>query len=168
MVMFRKILILFILQFVFFTGKAFASHLYPEKYYQNIWCEKWGGVAEYRLSDKTRVDCVTKTYVAEFDFAPKWAEAVGQSLYYSKMTGKKPAIILIIEDEGDFVYFNRAKVLADDNDIALWYMKKPEKQRKAPAGKSGNLKIAYDGIYISFSDIEKLITSVLKFIESFL
>ena len=37
-------------------------------------------------------------YAVEFDFAEKWAEAVGQALYYALKTGKKPAVVLIMED----------------------------------------------------------------------
>ena len=104
---------------------ACEAYSYPEKYYQNEWCSKWNGKQEFRLPDKTRVDCVTKNYAVEFDFARKWAEAIGQSLYYAKITGKKAAIILILENEKDFKYYNRAKILADDNNIQLWYMKSP-------------------------------------------
>ncbi|WP_171018846.1 hypothetical protein ACONUD_00725 [Microbulbifer harenosus] len=51
--------------------------------YQLPWCETAGGVAEYVLPDRTRVDCLTETHAMEFDFAPKWAEAIGQALYYA-------------------------------------------------------------------------------------
>lgn len=114
---------LFLIILCLLLQKAYAGHIEQEKYYQDIWCNEWKGAKEYMLPDKTRVDCLTDTYAVEFDFAPKWAEAVGQSLYYSKITGKKAAIILIIEKENDFKYFNRAKLLADDNNIQLWYMK---------------------------------------------
>jgi hypothetical protein len=58
-------------------------------------CPRWGGQIEYALEDRTRVDCLTDTYAIEFDWCKKWAEAIGQSLYYSKMTGKAPAVVLI-------------------------------------------------------------------------
>ncbi len=116
---------LFLSIFFLFFNSACEAYSYPEKYYQSEWCSRWNGKQEFRLPDKTRVDCVTKNYAVEFDFARKWAEAVGQSLYYAKMTGKKAAIILILENEKDFKYYNRAKILADDNNIRLWYMKSP-------------------------------------------
>lgn len=68
-----------------------------EKFYQELVCEKLGGVFEYRLPDRTRVDCLTTMYAIEFDFAPKWAEAIGQSLYYASQTGRKAKAILIDE-----------------------------------------------------------------------
>ena len=54
-------------------------------------------------------------------FAKKWAEAVGQSLYYSKMTGKKPAIALILTSLTDYRYLKRIERL--DNDIKVFLIK---------------------------------------------
>ena len=73
------------------------------------------------LWDMTRVDCLAKDYAVEFDFAKKWAEAIGQSLYYSKMTGKKPAIALIITSIGDYKYLKRIERL--DNGIKVFLIK---------------------------------------------
>ncbi len=132
-----KNIFLFVLFYSFINCCAFASHLYSEKYYQNAWCSRWNGRQEVKLIDSTRVDCITKNYAIEFDFAPKWAEAVGQSLHYSRMTGKKPAIILIIEKSDDFKYYNRVKPLCEKHNIALWYMRPPKAQsyeKYAPAG----------------------------------
>lgn len=65
---------------------------------------------EYKLSDKTRVDCLTDKLAVEVDFAPKWAECIGQALYYGKMTGKRPACVLIMErGEKDLKYLNRLR-----------------------------------------------------------
>lgn len=36
-----------------------------EKYYQTIFCEGLDGIIEYRLKDKTRVDCLTNEYAIE-------------------------------------------------------------------------------------------------------
>jgi hypothetical protein len=59
---------------------------------------KYKAVTEYRLPDAARVDLLTDTEAIEVDYAKKWAEAVGQSLYYGLATGKKPAIILLTRD----------------------------------------------------------------------
>ena len=48
---------------------AQAARLLNEAHYQNEWCQKWNGQAEYQLSDLTRVDCLTAA--VEFDFAKK-------------------------------------------------------------------------------------------------
>lgn len=102
-----------------------AARLFNEASYQNEWCKKYNGQAEYELPDFTRVDCLTANYAVEFDFAKKWAESVGQSLHYGIMTGKKPAIVLIIERPKDFIYYRRLKVICDKYGITLWYVKGP-------------------------------------------
>ncbi len=71
-----------------------------EKDYQEAWC-KGKGVAEFVLADRTRVDCLTDTHAIEFDWANKWAEAIGQSLYYSFATNKKAGIVIILKKEKD-------------------------------------------------------------------
>lgn len=106
-------------------GTTQAAHLFNEAYYQNTWAKQWNGVTEYKLSDGTRVDVLTDNYAVEFDFARKWAEAVGQSLHYGMMTGKTPAIVLILETSKDYVYLNRLKPLCQKYGITLWYMKSP-------------------------------------------
>ena len=63
----------------------------PESYYQQKWCATHQGTPEFRLPDRTRVDCLLESHAVEVDFAPKWAEAIGQSLHYSRMTGKRAA-----------------------------------------------------------------------------
>ena len=73
----------------------------PEKYYQESWCAKHKGHSEYRLLDNARVDCLTDEYAVEFDFAGKWAEALGQSMHYSRMTGRKGAVVLICGSKND-------------------------------------------------------------------
>jgi len=83
-----------------------AKRQMPEKAYQEQWC-KGRGQVEYVLPDKTRCDCLTATHAVEFDFGSKWAEAIGQSLYYSLQTGKRAGVVLILEDQQDRVYWLR-------------------------------------------------------------
>lgn len=120
-----KKIILALLALILTNIPIFAGRFYNEAYYQNLWCERWNGITEYKLPDHTRVDCLTKNYAVEFDFAKKWAEAVGQSIHYGQMTGKKPAIILIIEQPKDFAYYHRLKKICAAHGITLWYMKSP-------------------------------------------
>ena len=89
---------------------AQARRLYPESEYQALWCGKRGGVMEYKLNDKTRVDCLTDKLAVEVDYANKWAECIGQALYYGKMTNRQPACVLIMENpEKDTKYLNRLR-----------------------------------------------------------
>ena len=113
----------YILLLVLLIPISLASHQKNERYYQNIWCRENKGITEYILPDKTRVDCLTKDYAVEFDFASKWAESVGQSLYYANITKKKPAIVLIMESNSDEKYFQRANKLSQLYNITLYKMK---------------------------------------------
>ena len=70
-------------------------------------CNDLNGKAEVRLKDMTRVDCLTEKYAFEVDYAPKWAESVAQALHYANMTGKKPAIAIIISSVKDVKYVIR-------------------------------------------------------------
>jgi len=99
-----------------FCGGAYAAHKMPERQYQKMYCPY---NAEYRLSDGTRVDCLTAQYAIEFDFAPKWAEALGQSLHYARMTGRNPAIFLILENDTDMRYVRRLAPLCQKYGVWL-------------------------------------------------
>ena len=92
-----------------------------ESYYVNQWCTSDFGRKEAILWDMTRVDCLAKDYAVEFDFAKKWAESIGQALYYSKMTGKKPAVALILTSLADYRYVKRIERL--DNGIKIFLIK---------------------------------------------
>lgn len=92
-----------------------------ESYYVNQWCTSDFGRKEAVLWDMTRVDCLAKDYAIEFDFAKKWAESIGQSMYYAKMTGKKPAVVLILTSPTDYRYVKRIERL--DKDIKLFLVK---------------------------------------------
>ena len=98
-----------------------AKHLHKEKWYQEIFCSKMNSAIEYQLKDKTRVDCLMENYAVEVDFANKWAESIGQSLFYGYMTGRAPAILLIIEDKyKDKKYLVRLKAVAEHENITIW------------------------------------------------
>lgn len=92
-----------------------------EAFYVSQWCSRDFGKQEFVLWDGTRVDCLTKDYAIEFDFAKKWAESIGQSLYYAKMTGKKPAVVLILTKLEDYRYVKRVERL--DNGIKVFLIK---------------------------------------------
>ena len=101
----RLSLILIII--LMFPAPLLAKREHPEKWYQRKWCEAHKGQVEVVLPDGTRCDCVTETHAIEFDFGDNWAEAVGQSSYYSIQTGKKAGIVLILETLKDRKYWIR-------------------------------------------------------------
>ncbi|MFQ5480639.1 MAG: hypothetical protein ACE5DW_05115 [Thermodesulfobacteriota bacterium] len=65
------------------------------------------------------MDCLTDNYAVEVDFASKWAEAIGQSLYYSARTGKKPGILLIIEKNPEKRYLRRLNFAIDEAKLPI-------------------------------------------------
>ena len=98
-----------------------APHLHREVYYQQQWCQERQGVLELRLDDGARVDCVTATHAIEFDFAPKWAESIGQALYYGAKTGRKAGVVLIMEGgESDLKHLTRLQAVAGQHGIDIW------------------------------------------------
>lgn len=98
-----------------------APHLHPEAFYQQQWCQERHGVLEYRIDDGARVDCVTESHAIEFDFAPKWAESIGQALYYGAKTGRKAGVVLIMEGgEADRKYLSRLQAVAGEHGIDIW------------------------------------------------
>jgi hypothetical protein len=100
----RKIIIIMLM---LLSVPANAKRLKLEKEYQKEWCERNNGVTEYSLPDRTRVDCLTNDYAVEVEFAENWAEAIGQALYYAHETGRRPGIVLIIENDSDNKFLER-------------------------------------------------------------
>ncbi len=91
------------------SGYKYVKHAHYEDSYVQAWCKANNGIEEYENEDKTRVDCLTDTHAIEFDFANKWAEGIGQALHYGAQTGKKPMVMLIIENDEQMIYFERVK-----------------------------------------------------------
>ena len=81
-----------------------------EAWYVDKYCS---GITEYVLPNKTRVDCYTSEFVAEYDWAKKYRQCIGQALEYSMNTGKPAKCVLIRKSEYDCKYINRAKKLIE-------------------------------------------------------
>lgn len=94
--------ILFILLLVSF--QSLAVEKWHEADYVNHFCK---GTIEFVLPDRARVDCLTKTYAIEYDYSKKWAESIGQALYYASATGKKAGIVLIVNQKHKGRYLTR-------------------------------------------------------------
>lgn len=118
--MFKTLLQTLIAAF-FFISIADAKTLHKEKEYQRAWCTAHHGHDEVVLNDKTRIDCLTDTHAVEFDFVHKWAESIGQALYYAQATGKKAGIVLIVENgQKDEKYIKRLCTVAERYNITVW------------------------------------------------
>lgn len=95
-----------------------AARKYSEKWYEQKFNAHIGGKST-RLKDGTICDSVTDEYAIEVDFARKWYEAVGQSLHYSTVTGKKPGILLIMESIKDRKYLERLKIMLKYHSLSI-------------------------------------------------
>lgn len=93
-----------------------------EVYYQNLFAKDINGQTEVVLNDKASVDIVTDTYAIEVDFAPKWAESIGQCLYYGIMMNKKPGILLVVDGNKEQRYINRVLYTAEYYHITVWIL----------------------------------------------
>ena len=120
-----SILILLAVGYLYLNEAPHKKH--KEKYYQTQLCNELGGAMEQSLLDRSRVDCLTDEYAIEVDFARKWAESVGQSLYYALMTEKKPAVGLIVRDSAkDERRMKRLKVLAEKYHIKIFEIERED------------------------------------------
>ena len=111
-----------LLTLIFFScAQATAKHLHLEKEYQKAYADRIGGIVEYQLPDHTRVDILTPIYAIEVDFAQKWAESIGQALYYAIRTERKPAVLLILENPlKEYKYLLRLRTVAERYNITIF------------------------------------------------
>jgi hypothetical protein len=89
-----------------------SSHaLENEDYYNRQFCTQESGQAEYKLPDRSRIDCLTDTHAFEADWADglKVYESIGQSLYYAAETGKKPGILLLVRKRNSEKHIRKVK-----------------------------------------------------------
>jgi len=72
---------------------------------------KYEALTEWMLPDRSRVDLLSEKIAWEVDWAPKWAEGIGQAIYYAAWTERAGGLILLVKDpEREKVYVLRAKL----------------------------------------------------------
>ena len=99
---------------------CYAKRLNHERYYQDSWCANNNGQTEVIMQSGARCDCLTETHAIEFDFANKWAEAIGQSLHYAAQTGKRAGIVLIMEKpEKEYKHLERLKLTVERHHLPI-------------------------------------------------
>lgn len=77
-----------------------------ESWYRDIWCYGETEVKVFPKGVSPRCDCLTENFAIEVDFARKWHEAVGQSLFYGHHLKRIPGILLIITKPSDMKHLN--------------------------------------------------------------
>ena len=98
-----------------------AYALENEDYYNRQFCTQESGQAEYRLPDRSRVDCLTDTHAFEADWADglKVYESIGQSLYYAAETGKNPGILLLVRKSNSDKHIRKVKRVIENWDLPI-------------------------------------------------
>ncbi|TMM47036.1 hypothetical protein [Colwellia ponticola] len=95
----------------------------PDKWHEADFVKAYcSGEIEHILPDRTRVDCLTDTHAIEYDWGKKWAESLGQALFYSAMTGKKAGIVLIVNPRTKERFLKRLNKAIVDNklNVDVW------------------------------------------------
>lgn len=111
----KKIVLLLVALVLLCTSAVAGTRQHKERAYQDVWCERMGGLSEVVLFDNARVDCLVPDakVAVEVDFADKWAEGIGQAQYYAIITGARPYVLLISENgDDDNKYISRLAVVA--------------------------------------------------------
>jgi hypothetical protein len=94
-----------------------------ERQLQERFCE--GMVLEFRMPDGARADCLSPTHIIEVDFSEKWAEAIGQALFYASWSAelelrpRRAGIILICRQNRDNCTEHAARLYRVVQDYSL-------------------------------------------------
>ena len=97
----------FLIAWVLFLAPVLSyaqTNKLQEKDYSDYIQQLIGGEREYKVHSG-RVDLLTEEYAFEIEWAGKWKESIGQSLWYALQTNRKPGIILIRRSSNEYKYF---------------------------------------------------------------
>lgn len=103
---------------------AFSQKLQEADYIQLI-NQHFRGEREVGVNSG-RVDIVTDSFAIEVEFAPKWKNAIGQSLWYGLQTNKRPGIVLVkkvgkeLEHNKYVIMLHSALDYGGLHDIKVW------------------------------------------------
>ena len=109
-----------LLGFLLVTCSLFLSgqgNDWSEKEYSDYIQTLTGGEREVSVQSG-RIDLVTDEFAFEIEWARKWKESIGQTLWYAMQTNKKPAIVLIMESKSDYKYYIQLNSALDYSGLA--------------------------------------------------
>jgi hypothetical protein len=85
---------------------------------------RYGLQKEVRLDDGSRVDLMSEDMAIEVDWSEKWAEGVGQSLYYGLKTERQPGVLLLRKkgqaEASHRTFVERCKLVCQSYSIVLY------------------------------------------------
>jgi len=112
-----NIILINILLLIFVSANALEN----EDYYNRQFCTQESGQAEYKLPDRSRVDCLTDTHAYEADWADglKVYESIGQSLYYAAETGKQPGILLLVRKKNSDKHISKVRRVIENWNLPI-------------------------------------------------
>ena len=123
-------LLLLTLLLTLFSASQAAAH--QERYHVRSLCKDMR--QEKVNSDRTRIDCLHPVFAIEVDFSHKWAEGIGQALYYSSLWNRRPGLILICghgaKDKTCRKHLARAVETLKTNQIdsMIWYCENKDRR----------------------------------------
>lgn len=95
-------------------------HPHNELWYAKRLAPRYNAVCEVVCDENgARCDLVSPTHAFEVDWAPKWAEGIGQACYYGMRLKRRPSVILLYSGPNDERYVRRCKAVCDRRDIKL-------------------------------------------------
>ena len=114
--------LLFIVVFTLLMDSVHSKErVYLEKKFQDIYCPI-KKQREVVLSNRMRVDCLTKTHAVEYDRAKNYRQAFTQALEYAMYSDRKAGIVLIYEKPTDVKFLERLRkvVYSQCVSIDIW------------------------------------------------
>ena len=99
--------IIIFLQMASWNEAQWSAHLCKKQFGLNA---VRGKTVEVQTPDGARVDILTKDLAIEVDWCSsgKWSQAIGQSIFYANAFNRKPAIVLLMKNSREKVYYLRA------------------------------------------------------------
>lgn len=92
-----------------------------ETEWAKVLAPKYQADVEVPVWDGTRCDLLNDDFAIEIDWAYKWAEAIGQALYYAIALDRRPAVLLLMKNGyKDRKYAHRCQAVCAKFDIKLF------------------------------------------------
>ena len=88
----------------------------------SVWLAcRMGGIAEYTLPDRSRVDILTPLLAIEVDWVKKHFEAFGQAIFYGEATSRQAAVLLLLRGKpSEQRYLTRARIISQQTNIPVF------------------------------------------------